>query len=439
MCFQNTEKMGKIQDDDKLYSCLKFFVDHHTRRSFTRFHVIGKENIPKNGACVFGSNHCNTLMDALVLHATSRRMKVFIARGDIFKNPHTAKILKWMRILPIFRFRDGIGAVRDKNGDTIDQAVDVIHDEVPLYLFPEAAHRTKHSLRQLSKGIFHIALEANRQFGHEKPVYIVPVGLEYGDYFRFRSTILINYGKPINVTEYVKEHEGENEAVIINNLKTILTERMAGLISYIPDDEDYDAIWEITKIRSGKLPITQRMQLVRNQRNIAKVLKFREEEPEKAKTLFEKVIEFTKHRKEQGISVSSVAMRVPFWRTLWKTLMVLIGLPMFVAAATLSSPIWIVASFILNNLKDKAFRNTVNVCVELVLHPLIMATGVTLLFCLVPWEFAVLGSIFLYFCYVFYFDYCEYVRLWTSDIRWTFNKSLRKEFKELRLFGRSKR
>ena len=106
--------MGKIQDDDKLYSFVRPFVDHHTHRSFTRFHVIGRENIPRDGACIFGSNHCNTLMDALVLLATSRQKKVFIARGDIFKNRRTAKILKWLRILPIFRIRDGIGAVRDK-------------------------------------------------------------------------------------------------------------------------------------------------------------------------------------------------------------------------------------------------------------------------------------------------------------------------------------
>lgn len=421
--------MGKIQDDDRLYSFLKHFVDHHTRRSFTRFHIVGRENIPKNGACIFGSNHCNTLMDALVLLSTSRRKKVFIARGDIFKNPLTAKILKWMRILPIFRMRDGIGAVRDKNGDSMDQAVDVIRDEVPLYLFPEATHRTKHSLRQLSKGIFHIALDANRQFGHEKPVYIVPVGLEYGDYFRFRSTLLISYGKPINVTEYVKEHEGENEAVIINDLKAILTERMAELISYIPDDEDYDAIWELTKIRAGRMPSTLRMKMQKNKEVIAKILEFREKEPEKTKTLFEKVREFTKHRKEESISVKSVAMRDPFWRTLWKSFLALCGLPFFVAAAVVSCPIWITASFILNGLKDRAFRNTVNVCVELIMHPLIMATGVTLLFCLVPWEIAGLGSIFLYYSYVYYFDYIEYVRLLVSDWRWTFSKNLRKELK----------
>ena len=427
--------MSKIQDDDKLYNLAKIFVDYHTRRCFKRFKINGRENIPSDGACIFGSNHCNALMDALVLIMSLKGRKVFIARADIFKNPGTAKLLKWMKILPIFRMRDGISSVRDKNGYIIDQAVDVIHDDVPLFLFPEATHRTKHSLRQLSKGIFHIALEANQKFGHEKPVDIIPTGLEYGDYFRLRSTIIVSYGKPINVTEYVKEHEGESEIMILNGLKAVLTERMAELISYVPDDEDYEAIWEITKIKAGRLPVPLNMQLKRNKRFIAETLEFREKEPEKAKNLFQKVLEFTKHRNEKLISVTSVAKKTPFWRTLWKTLMVILGFPFFVAAAAVSSPIWLVSSFILRNLEDTAFKNTVNFGVEIALHPLIMATGVTLLYCLVPWEFATLGSVFLYYSYVFYLDYSEYLRRWVSDLRWLFDRKLRKEFNKINLFS----
>ena len=425
--------MGKIQDDDRIYSFAKIYVDYHTKRGFRLFRVIGRENIPKGAACIFGSNHCNTLMDALVLLASTKGKKVFIARGDIFENPITAKILRWLRILPIYRMRDGLESVRKKNGAIIEQAVDVIHDEVPLYLFPEATHRTKHSLRQLSKGIFHIALEANKQFGHEKPVYIIPTGLEYGDYFRFRSTVLVNYGRAINVTEYVKEHEGETEAVIINGLKAILTERMAELISYVPDDADYDAIWEMTKIRAGLLPLSLPMRLKRNKRFISKILKFREQEPEKSRMLFNKVMAFTRQRKKQSISVNSVAMRKPLWHTIWKMFLMVVGFPFYLVAALVSCPIWIVSSFILNNLKDKAFRNTVNYAVEIVMHPLIMVAGITSLFCLVPWEYAIIGSIFLYFSYSFFFDYGEYARLLVSDLRWTFNRGLRKEFNAIGL------
>lgn len=423
--------MGKIQDDNWLYSLLKPHVDHHTNRAFRRFRIVGKENIPE-GACVFGSNHCNALMDAMVILATSCDKKVFIARGDIFQNPKTAKILRWLRILPIYRIRDGIGAVRDKNGDTMDQAIDVMHDEVPLYLFPEATHRTKHSLRPLSKGIFHIALDANRKFGHEKPIFIVPVGLEYGDYFRFRTTVLLRYGEPINVTEFMKGREGDNEAVIINDLKAIMRERMAKLISFIPDeDEDYDAIWELAKLKSGKRSRSLENNLENNQHAISEILDFKQKEPEKAKSLFDKVNTFAKRRKDAKVSIKSIVNKATFGKTLLKTLLVILGLPYYVAAAVVTCPMWIVSAIILKGLKDKAFRNTTNYVVELMLQPLVMVVGVVLLFCLTPWEIAVLGTVLLYFSYVYFIDYNEFLRIFMSDWRWICNKNLRKELEKL--------
>ena len=418
--------MGKIQDDNFGYSVLKPFVDHHTRRSFRRFKIVGKENLPTDGACIFGSNHCSALVDALVLLSTSPKKKVFIARADIFKKPKIAKILRWLRILPIFRLRDGIGSVRDNNGEIIEEAVDVIHDEVPLYLFPEATHRTKHSLRQLSKGIFHIALEANHKFGEEKPVYIVPTGLEYGDYFRFRSTVLVSYGKPINVTEFVKANADDSEAVIINKLKAVLTEKMAELISYVPDDDDYDAIWEYAMMKTKRIPCMA-LKKVRdeNKKHISEAVELREKNPEEAKMLFEKVRAYAKLRKEKKISVLSASRKPSVFTALFKTLMVLLGLPIFVATAAVSCPIWIANTLILKNIKDSAFRNTATLCVELVLHPLLMIIGVTLFFCLIPWKIAVAATVFLYFSYVFFVEYMEYFRLWMSDVRMLFYKDLK--------------
>ena len=126
----------KIQDPDLGYSILLPYVNWHTRRAYRRFEVHGKENLPREGGMIFGANHSNTLMDALVLLSADNVRKVFIARGDIFKKPTIAKLLTFCRILPIFRMRNGVAAVR-QNDDSLNKAVDVIHDSVNLYLFPE--------------------------------------------------------------------------------------------------------------------------------------------------------------------------------------------------------------------------------------------------------------------------------------------------------------
>ena len=425
--------MGKIQDDNKLYSFLRPFVDRHLKRSFRRYEVVGLENIPQNAACIFAANHTNTLMDALVLLCMSREKKVFIARGDIFKKPFIAKIMHFLRILPIYRIRDGYKSVKDNNAEIIEKATDVIHDEVKLFLYPEAAHRTKHSLRQLSKGIFHIAFKANEDFGHEKPVYIIPIGIEYGDYFRYRSTALINIGEAINVTEFVNQNKDENEAVVMNKLRESLTEKLSKQISFIPDNEEnYEAIWEMTKMKSKfRLyePLTERLE--RNQKTIKEILEWKEREPEKAKETFEKVNKFTKERKKKKISIFSVTKKNIGSTVLWKTLVALLGLPTYIAAAIATLPIWLVTMILKNNFKDKAWSNTVSFAVEAILHPLLMILCIVLSFCYLPWEQAALTSIIYYVLYEFFVDATEFLRRWISDVKWCFNKKLRAMSREL--------
>lgn len=424
--------MSNIYDKDWFYRAFKFFACHHIRRSFKRYHVVGRENIPEDGILIFGINHSNALTDALSLILSTPGYQLFMARADIFQSKFWGAFLRRLKMLPIYRMRDGIGAVRDKNSAVIDEAVESMYHGVPLYLFPEATHRAKHSLRPLSKGIFHIAFQANEKYGDRKPVYIVPVGIEYGDYFRFRSTSLVSFGEPINVTEYLRDNSGKTEAEKLLELKEILTGRMASLISYIPDNEDYDAIWELVKIRAGLPPVSLKKRRNRNQKFIDKFVEFSKKEPERAKRLFEKVRTFTRHRKEHKISVISVSKKRPGWNMLWKTLMVIVGFPVFLVSGAVSAPIWGITSIIINKLKDKAFSNSVNFGVELLLHPLLTAVGMTLLFCLTPWQVAVVGTVFIYYSYMFTFDYYQYIRKWLSDIRWTFNKELRAEFNDIK-------
>jgi len=422
----------KIQDPNFWYSFLLPYVNWHTRTSYRRFEVHGKEKVPKDAAVIFGVNHSNTLMDALVLLASNNVRKVFIARGDIFKNPIIAKILNFFRILPIFRIRNGVAAVR-QNDDSLSKAVDVIHDNVDLYLFPEGMHRTKHSLMRMGKGLFHIAVDASKQFGDQKPVYIIPTAIEYGDYFRYRSTAMIHFGQPINVTEFLQNTSEENEAVNINILKEKLQQEIAKLFTFIPDDDDYDAIWEIVKMKNEKRAGGLFQKMLRNRKTVDKVLKFREEQPEEAKSLFQKVLDFTKERVRQKISVTSTAKRKPFVNSLWKLAVLLVGLPYFAASAIVNLPTWITTLIIRSKLKDPAFGNTVSFGVRFVLSPLIFVIGAIVMFSELPWTWALGGTVLLFFSYRVFVDYCELARRWISDVRWAFKTKLRKQYEALNL------
>ena len=415
-----------------MYNLVRPFVDFNARRSYRRFEVHGQKNLPKDGALIYGINHSNTLMDALVVLATSHHKKVFMARGDIFANPTVAKILKFTRILPLFRIRNGVAAVRN-NTDSIEQAVDVVHDKVGLYLFPEGRHRTKHSLLQLSKGIFHIALDSNREFGQDQPIYIVPVGIEYGDYFRYRSTCMVNFGEAINVTEFIRNSTEENEAVLMNQLREMLWERISELITYIPDDEDYDATWEIVKMKNEKRAGGLYKKMLRNRTTVEKVKQYKTEHPEEAKELFAKVMKFSENRVKNKISVTSTAKKRPLVNFVWKFLLALVGFPYFAASTVVNALAWIPTLVIKSKLKDKAFSNTVCFGGRFLVTPLIFIAGTIVLFCTLPWYWALAGTVLLFFSYDIWFDYLELVRRLVSDVRWAFKGKLRKEYKSLGL------
>ena len=425
-------KRSKIQDRSIGYSLLRPHVDFCAKHSYRRFEVHGQENLPKEGALIYGINHSNTLMDALVVLATSHHKKVFMARGDIFANPTVAKILRFLRILPLFRIRNGVAAVKN-NTDSMEQAVDVVHDQVGLYLFPEGRHRTKHSLLQLSKGIFHIAMDSNKEFGKEQPVYIVPVGIEYGDYFRYRSTCMVHFGEAINVTDFIRNSTEENEAVVMNQLRAMLSERISTLITYIPDDEDYDATWEIVKMKNEKRVGGLFGKMLRNRATVEKIRQYKEQHPEEAQALFSRVMQFAEDRVKNKISVTSTAKHRPLLNSLWKLLLALVGLPYFIASSALNAILWIPTVIIKSKLKDRAWGNTVCFGGKLLVFPLILIGGTIALFCTLPWYWALAALVPLTYSYDFWYDYQELVRRMVSDIRWAFKGKLRKQYQALNL------
>ncbi|MEG1909911.1 MAG: 1-acyl-sn-glycerol-3-phosphate acyltransferase, partial [Bacteroidales bacterium] len=101
-----------IEKHSKAYDLSKYLVNFQISPVYyKRLYVKGLENIPLDGRpMIIVSNHQNGLMDALSILASLpfKLHSVFLARADIFKKEKIAKILRWMRIMPVFRQRDGL-------------------------------------------------------------------------------------------------------------------------------------------------------------------------------------------------------------------------------------------------------------------------------------------------------------------------------------------
>ena len=279
----------------------------------------------------------------------------------------------------------------------------------------------------MSKGIFHIAFEANKRFGNERPVYIVPMGLEHGRYFKYRSTVVATYGKPINVTEFVRQHENEETpARLLAMLREELASRMSELIAYVPDTEDYDAQWELTKLCTAqKHSLSPTERLTSNQAVIKHLIEKKEKgTPEETAALYADAIAFKKERRLRGIHPSSTSHKYPLIASIGNTIALLCALPYYLFCAITMSPSWMVSHIIVGKLKDKAFNNTARLGVNLALRPLLLIIWAIVALSTLSIVPALLVILLLFPAVAFFYDYNTFALHTLSDWHWALAKHL---------------
>ena len=420
----------KIYEDDWRYNLLHWLVATYVHHSFRRMVCRGKENLPKDGAIILAPNHCNTLMDPFALLGTLDGKMVFVARADIFATKF-AGVLRFLKMLPINRKRDGIRNMV-KTDETIKNSIEVLNNSTPFCILPEGTHRTMHSLMPIGKGIVRIATGAIEASGGKK-VYIVPIGLEYGDYFRYRSTLVVEYGKPIDVNAVEERMKDETPLALNNEIRSLTRDGIKRNIVYIPDDENYDAKWELCKIYSSKVqevkPLERREA---NKEAAAKLEKLSAEQPEKAAALFERSANYKKAREESKISGHVVKTRRKGLVAVLSTLLMAVLSPIEAVWALASSIPVALAEFICWKGADRAFNNSLRCAALMFIWTLVwIVWAVVLLVCL-PWWVALVIIVGLVPAPFMVYDYVEAWRRVVSLWKCLWHKKLCKEHDALR-------
>ncbi|MBQ3148001.1 MAG: 1-acyl-sn-glycerol-3-phosphate acyltransferase [Alistipes sp.] len=435
-------KQKKVQDNDLAYNLLRYYVDFTLKLSYRNIRYVGLDKVPQDGSVIYAPNHTNALMDALVILAMDRKPKVFVARADIFRRPLLAKIFTFLKIMPIMRIRDGFDEVK-KNNQTIEKAVDVLRDKVPFCIFPEGQHQAKYSSLPLSKGIFRIAFQA-QELMPDTPLYIVPVGMRYGSFFRFRSTVRVEIGDPINVGQFISEHNAISTQEQINLMRDMLAERMRQSIFHIPNDEDYDATYEICAAvvkrqvqqfkydESGRRMNRLDAHFKANNYTVQQIAQMRNQTPDRAEKLLNLGREASKLRKSDKISLASVSIKYPILSRVLKFLFLLVALPYCIPVSILTLPIKLLCNFIFTKLKDYAFRNSIRYLVNLLLWPLLMIIYSVVAFIALPWQWALPVIVMLLPAPIVAHETWRLIRLVGSDIKLLINKELRNKYSQIR-------
>lgn len=150
-----------------------------------RAKIIGKENIPREGAVILCGNH-KSFLDPAIITATSPRDVRFLAKAELWRFKFLAFMGKIFEEIPVSRDEKDIGTVKTvlkalKNGECIG-------------IFPEGTRNGLEKGEAVKDGAAFFAIRSGAT--------VIPVGIKGTG--KFAKTTL-RYGKPIDLSEYGKD------------------------------------------------------------------------------------------------------------------------------------------------------------------------------------------------------------------------------------------
>ena len=113
--------MKKVEHFSLGYQIGRFWVNASYRYIYYRNVLVrGRHRFKSTDPIIFAPNHQNALMDALVFVTSLRQQPIFLARADIFQGGIITWILNFLKIMPVYRIRDGYENL-GKNTEVFDQ------------------------------------------------------------------------------------------------------------------------------------------------------------------------------------------------------------------------------------------------------------------------------------------------------------------------------
>ena len=174
---------------------------------------------PSDRVVLLASNHPNSFFDALVIAAFLPYRMRFLARGDAFRDPRAARILRALFMIPIYRISEGRAELK-RTAESFDQA----HAELVLggsvLVFSEGISVNESSLRPLGKGTARIAYRAWQEAG--LAALVLPVWLRYDTFRRPFMDVSMATGKVMRAEEF----GSATEATFLQEFNSALRERL---------------------------------------------------------------------------------------------------------------------------------------------------------------------------------------------------------------------
>ncbi len=307
---------------------------------FRHVEVVGLEHVPSKSPVIFVLNHPNALVDPAFLLCLAPRRVSFLAKSPLFRMPILGYFVRALDCLPVYRHQDE-GEDVSKNREMFSAARGLLARGGTIGICPEGVSHDEPRLRPIKTGAARIALgavstlEANGAApdlpaappanaegsgpaappayagGSDKTkipcadLKIVPAGLYYTSKTKFRSAVLLYFGKPIGVIPVELEPDGNPPRAAVRDLSKRIE---CALREVILDAEHEEALQTISRAErifsseteeEGSENLAGELQLQQRFNKAYGVL--RERAPERLRKLEVRMIRFEEELTQAGV------------------------------------------------------------------------------------------------------------------------------------------
>lgn len=183
---KSLEKKGNLKEKEEyVHKTTSKWALSHVKMSGAKVKIYGKENIPKDGAVLFVSNHQSNFDIALFMSYIDKP-KGYIAKIEMKKIPLLRDWMEYMNC--VFMDRSNIR----KAAESIAEGVKILKNGYSLVIFPEGTRSKSNDIGELKAGSFKLATKAK--------VPIIPVTIK-GSYKLMEANG--NKIKPAEVEMYI--------------------------------------------------------------------------------------------------------------------------------------------------------------------------------------------------------------------------------------------
>ena len=205
-----------------LYSLLKIPAAIGFWMYCRQLRVNNKANLALGGPLLIACNHPNSFLDAIVLSSVFKKPIYSLARGDVFKHSLAARLLRSLKMFPVFRNSEGAENM-GHNYSTFDACKEIFKNNGIVLIFSEGRCINEWHLRPLMKGTARLALSS---WDAGIPLTVLPTGINYQSFTRFGKNIHLNFGNMIHEEDIYTSNGFGKSVMEFNQLLTEELERL---------------------------------------------------------------------------------------------------------------------------------------------------------------------------------------------------------------------